>query len=238
MFIPLTSTGCHVIRWQLRMLVSWPTTTTRFALCSEKPSTSSSSPELVSAQHQACSTSRCVVHVAQGCKASPRSVVAAGCGVLSLDATKLASPAAFADNPSRVRQFYHYRREIARAAVPNAAHKAVALLSSSDELAKVAPSAQTFRLVTQNIDNLSTCALPPSAPASAYPIEMHGNVFRVECTECDFVELNFNSPICARLAGTEAERPPEVPKVWRTPETRCCLVWRGSRAPQGGRRND
>ena len=33
---------------------------------------------------------------------------------------------------------------------------------------------------------------------------MHGNIFRVKCTECDFAELNFDSPICPGLAGTEA----------------------------------
>ena len=33
---------------------------------------------------------------------------------------------------------------------------------------------------------------------------MHGNIFRVKCTKCDFVELNFDSPICTGLAGTEA----------------------------------
>lgn len=33
---------------------------------------------------------------------------------------------------------------------------------------------------------------------------MHGNLFRVKCTQCDLTELNFDSPICAGLAGTEA----------------------------------
>lgn len=123
----------------------------------------------------------------------------------TFDAIKLASPEAFADNPSRVWQFYHYRREVARAAVPNAAHKAIALLSTSpEELARVAPCAQTFRLITQNVDNLSIRALPSSTPISAYPIEMHGNIFRVMCTECDLVALNFDSPICQGIAGTEA----------------------------------
>ncbi|KAI6106072.1 DHS-like NAD/FAD-binding domain-containing protein [Pisolithus croceorrhizus] len=131
----------------------------------------------------------------------------------TFDAMKLATPEAFENNPSRVWQFYHYRREIARAAMPNAAHKAIALLCASpDELAKVAPSAQTLRLVTQNVDNLSTRALPPSAPVSAYPIEMHGNVFRVKCTECGFVELNLDSPICPGLAGTEASLKNDAPE--------------------------
>jgi len=122
----------------------------------------------------------------------------------SQNAMKLASPQAFDETPSLVWQFYHYRREMARAAAPNPAHRAIALLSSSpDELKRAAPSALTFQLVTQNVDNLSIRALPPDAPQSAYPIEMHGNLFRVKCTQCDFVELNFDSPICSGLAGTE-----------------------------------
>lgn len=67
----------------------------------------------------------------------------------------------------------------------------------------MAPSAESFHLVTQNVDNLSGRALPVSAPASARPIEMHGNICRVKCTKCDFVEENLDSPICPGLAGTE-----------------------------------
>ena len=82
--------------------------------------------------------------------------------------------------------------------MPNPAHRAIALLCSSpEELRRIAPSALTFHLVTQNVDNLSGRALPPDAPQSAYPVEMHGNIFRVKCTECYFVE------ICPGLAGTE-----------------------------------
>ena len=78
------------------------------------------------------------------------------------------------------------------------------LSASPDELKRAAPSALTFRLVTQNVDNLSIRVLPQDAPQSAYPIQMHGNIFRVKCTKCDFIELNFDSPICPGLAGTEA----------------------------------
>ncbi|KAK0213761.1 DHS-like NAD/FAD-binding domain-containing protein [Armillaria fumosa] len=119
------------------------------------------------------------------------------------DATLLATPEAFHRDPSLVWQFYHYRRELVIKAKPNPGHRVLALLSSSPEILKrVAPSA-TFRLVTQNIDNLSTRALPPNAPLSARPMEMHGNICRTRCTRCSHVEVNTKSPICPALAGTE-----------------------------------
>src|ERR1700727_1371233 len=107
----------------------------------------------------------------------------------------LATPTAFAANPSRVWQFYHYRREkycnralfahqlhlltdLSRAlkAVPNAAHLALAMLSVSEHLKAVAPSAK-FTLVTQNVDGLSARAFreiyPTEEPAL---LEMHGRL--------------------------------------------------------------
>jgi NAD+-dependent protein deacetylase sirtuin 5 len=89
---------------------------------------------------------------------------------------------------------------------PNAAHQAIALLSSSKaELKRVAPEALTFRLITQAVDGLSNRAMPLNAPPSAMPIEIYGNLFRVKCTKCGFTEYNFDSPICDRLGGTEAK---------------------------------
>lgn len=34
-------------------------------------------------------------------------------------------------------------------------------------------------------------------------IEMHGRVFDVKCAACGHVELDFSSPICEALRGTE-----------------------------------
>ncbi|KAF8509869.1 DHS-like NAD/FAD-binding domain-containing protein [Hysterangium stoloniferum] len=113
------------------------------------------------------------------------------------DAKALATPEAFARNPSLVWQFYHYRREVASSAKPNAAHWAIAHFCASP------PPGATFRLITQNVDGLSTRALHPNAPEIAKPIEMHGNVFRVKCTHCDYSANDYNTPICPGLAGTE-----------------------------------
>jgi NAD-dependent deacetylase sirtuin 5 len=41
------------------------------------------------------------------------------------ESTSLATPSAFARDPSLVWQFYHYRRELVRACTPNPAHRAL-----------------------------------------------------------------------------------------------------------------
>ncbi|KAI0731321.1 DHS-like NAD/FAD-binding domain-containing protein [Earliella scabrosa] len=77
----------------------------------------------------------------------------------SLDATALATPEAFSENPSLVWQFYHYRRTKALEARPNAAHEVIARMSVPRHLKKVAPQAKSFHFVTQNVDRLSVTAL-------------------------------------------------------------------------------
>ncbi|KAI9466742.1 DHS-like NAD/FAD-binding domain-containing protein [Lactarius psammicola] len=136
------------------------------------------------------------------------------------DAMSLATYTAFLSNPSRVWQFYHYRREKALAAQPNAAHVALAKFSIESIRKEIAPEA-TFTLITQNVDGLSTRALdavqsalpmsesgtsssesPPSQPQI---LEMHGRVMDVLCTSqtCGHCETIPTSPICSALSGTE-----------------------------------
>ncbi|EAU84564.2 sirtuin 5 [Coprinopsis cinerea okayama7 len=141
------------------------------------------------------------------------------------DAMSLATPEGFADNPSLVWQFYHYRREAALKADVNAAHLALASFSIPRIRHTVAPGS-SFTLITQNVDGLSPRAmkcvlqgwdgvtLPEDPP---YLIEMHGRLFDVKCTQCDHVELDTSSPICEGLAGTEklveqAVLDPEIPE--------------------------
>ncbi|KAJ7273100.1 DHS-like NAD/FAD-binding domain-containing protein [Mycena rebaudengoi] len=128
------------------------------------------------------------------------------------DAMSLASPEAFTESPSRVWQFYHYRREVALAAQPNAAHKALAHFWLPEFRKRVAPDA-SFSLITQNVDGLSVQALhtlleAESEPAAAVTpplLEMHGRLFDVVCTSesCGHTEYNTTSPICPALAGLE-----------------------------------
>lgn len=59
------------------------------------------------------------------------------------DATQLATPEAFAKDPSLLWQFYNYRRHCALKAVPNRAHVA---------LAKLAAKKSEYLAISQNID--------------------------------------------------------------------------------------
>ncbi|EMD41050.1 hypothetical protein CERSUDRAFT_111620 [Gelatoporia subvermispora B] len=132
------------------------------------------------------------------------------------DAMSLATPEAFHANPSRVWQFYHYRREKALSAQPNAAHLALAAFSVPSLRHQISPDA-SFTLITQNVDGLSQRSLNSvvatkpvlgeELQATSQPVmlEMHGRLFDVVCTArgCGHRSLDFSSPICAALAGTE-----------------------------------
>ncbi len=82
---------------------------------------------------------------------------------------KLATPAAFYENPKLVWEWYNLRRKIIIAASPNVAHYKIA------ELEKHKPC---FLLVTQNVDSLHKKA------GSTKIVELHGNIFRTKCTSC------------------------------------------------------
>ncbi|TDL29331.1 DHS-like NAD/FAD-binding domain-containing protein [Rickenella mellea] len=129
------------------------------------------------------------------------------------DAMSLATPEAFDETPSRVWQFYHYRREKAASAEPNAAHIALAKFSLQSIRDQIAPESH-FTLITQNVDGLSVRALKKvlndtgktqddiEEPAI---LEMHGRLFDIHCTSsaCRHKETNLDSPICSALGGTE-----------------------------------
>lgn len=126
------------------------------------------------------------------------------------DALSLATPEGFKENPSLVWQFYHYRRETALKAQPNAAHVALARFSLSSVRETVSPGSK-FTLITQNVDGLSALALTKAMEIAeaadrehaSQIVEMHGRLFDVQCTSCNHVEFNRSSPICEGLAGTE-----------------------------------
>jgi len=76
---------------------------------------------------------------------------------------------------------------------------------------EVAPNAKSFHLITQNVDRLSVRALqalesqvPANAPPSARPqmdsvFEMHGRIFDVKCTSCDYCVEDLSNPLCPAL---------------------------------------
>ena len=93
----------------------------------------------------------------------------------------------------------------------NAAHIALAKFSLGSIRHTIAPGS-TFTLITQNVDGLSQRALdqvnageqPDTQQGRPIMLEMHGRLFDVLCTTgCGHRELNFASPICEALRGTE-----------------------------------
>jgi NAD-dependent deacetylase len=81
-------------------------------------------------------------------------------------AEELATPEAFVANPRLVWDWYAWRRQLTRAAQPNAAHYALVELERRYE---------SFTLLTQNVDDLHTRA------GSRNVIELHGNIHRTSC---------------------------------------------------------
>ena len=67
-----------------------------------------------------------------------------------VDATSLATPEAFSQNPGLVWQFYSYRRHMALGVKPNAAHFA---------LAELAKHKRGFQTLSQNVDGQQILAL-------------------------------------------------------------------------------
>ena len=84
-------------------------------------------------------------------------------------AEELATPQAFARDPSLVWEWYNMRREALADIRPNPAHTALALLEERVE---------DFTLITQNVDGLH------EEGGSRNIVELHGNIWRVRCTGC------------------------------------------------------
>ena len=90
-------------------------------------------------------------------------------------AEELATPQAFARDPSLVWEWYNMRRETLATIKPNPAHTALATLEGRVE---------DFTLITQNVDGLHEMG------GSRNVIELHGNIWRVRCTGCGRVTEN------------------------------------------------
>lgn len=83
----------------------------------------------------------------------------------------VATPEAFAQDPVRVQAFYNTRRRDHAAALPNAAHLALARLE--------AEHAGNVLVVTQNIDALHEAA------GQRHLIHMHGELLKAWCLGCN-----------------------------------------------------
>ncbi len=103
----------------------------------------------------------------------------------------LASPEAFRRNPRLVWDWYAWRRLAIEGVRPNPGHYALA------EMARRYPH---FTLITQNVDGLHASAGSPD------PIELHGNIRRVRCSNCglraeDWEDSDADLPRCRRCGG-------------------------------------
>jgi len=83
----------------------------------------------------------------------------------------LATASAFERDPHLVWRWYEWRRELIRAAEPNAAHLALARLE------KMALGQGRIDVITQNVDGLHPLA------GTTRLLELHGNIFRTRCTK-------------------------------------------------------
>ena len=100
-----------------------------------------------------------------GCSAESGIPTFRGAGGLwrKYQATELATPEAFAANPSLVWEFYSYRREVVLTKNPNDAHHAIAEFEK-----RMVSQARNVHVITQNIDGLHQRA------GSKNVIELHG----------------------------------------------------------------
>jgi NAD-dependent deacetylase len=83
----------------------------------------------------------------------------------------VATPSAFARDPTLVWRFYNARRTNLRAVRPNPGHRALVKLEEH-----LGP--ERFTLITQNVDGLHQAA------GSRRVLELHGSIARVRCTGC------------------------------------------------------
>ena len=84
---------------------------------------------------------------------------------------QLATPGAFAKDPSLVWSWYDMRREVCAKAEPNPAH---------DVVAKMESYFREFLLITQNVDGLHRRA------GNKKILEIHGHIFTARCTNCSW----------------------------------------------------
>lgn len=95
-------------------------------------------------------------------------------------AEDLATPIAFIKDPKLVWEWYDWRRGIIASKKPNAGHKILRRWE------KIFPN---FILITQNIDGLHQKA------GSKNILELHGNIWKVRCTEERTITENHDIPL-------------------------------------------
>lgn len=108
----------------------------------------------------------------------------------------LATPEAFSRTPSRVWEFYHYRRELVLNRSPGAAHQAIAECE-----ARLKKQGRSVVVITLCIDDLHRLA------GSKHILKIHGSLLETRCVSCGHVTANKRSPISSALKDKGAPGP-------------------------------
>ena len=95
-------------------------------------------------------------------------------------AEELATPGAFNADPKLVWEWYDWRRQLIGKARPNPGHEIIAAMENYYS---------NFLLITQNVDGLHRKA------GSSNTVEIHGNIWRVRCTEEGTITYLEENPI-------------------------------------------
>lgn len=93
---------------------------------------------------------------------------------------ELATPTAFSQNPKLVWEWYDWRRGIIGSKDPNPGHKV---------LARWEKVFSSFSMITQNIDGLH------QKSGSIDVLELHGNIWKLRCTEEGTITDNHDVPL-------------------------------------------
>lgn len=127
------------------------------------------------------------------------------------DPTELASPQAWRADPEFVWAWYLWRHELARRALPNAGHLAIAEWESRAEVV----------VITQNVDDLHERA------GSSDVVHVHGSLFAFRCADCA-------SPYDGQVPSVERPvaraAPPRCPRCGSA--VRPGVVWFGEALPE------
>jgi NAD-dependent deacetylase len=122
-------------------------------------------------------------------------------------AEQLATPQAFAQNPDLVWEWYDWRRGIIGSKDINDGHRVLSKWES------IFP---TYTVITQNIDGFHAKA------GSTKIVELHGNIWKMRCTEEGTVSENYETPL--------KELPPRCPNCGAM--LRPHVVWFGESLEQ------
>lgn len=113
------------------------------------------------------------------------------------DPMTLATPEAFAEEPSLVWAWYLRRAQLIRQVAPNAGHVALAALERTHQVS----------VITQNVDNLHERA------GSTAVTHLHGGLFDYRCFDC-------SRPFTGQIA-----EPAEIPERVDPPHCQECFGW-------------